>query len=106
MTVNSVNFKHTTPTGIFEQSGPTVDFTVSPNPVTDKICLHFNIDKSEDISIRLFDVSGKEVLAETKFVQAGKDEKQFIDIHNFSNGFYTIQVKSSKAISSNKLIIH
>jgi len=68
------------------------NFVTYPNPVNSKI----TIDANDVIDIKLFDVLGKQITS-TK-------EKE-IDVSNFNDGVYFIQVQTKENISTQKIIV-
>lgn len=79
-----------------------IDLTIYPNPTKDCINLYFNdeIDYN-DITIRLLDISGR-VLSDEKHTLFSKFIS--IDLKNYNNGIYFIEVQSNGRKQVKRLI--
>ncbi|MBC7410997.1 MAG: T9SS type A sorting domain-containing protein [Bacteroidia bacterium] len=65
--------------------------TIYPNPVKDKLFLSFNNNLITDVSLKIFDELGREVL---KFKLLNNYQTTTIDISQFTPGFYYINASS------------
>lgn len=70
---------------------------IYPNPATDKISVHFNIDKA---NIRIMDVSGKVVINRREITKNSE-----INVSELPEGIYFVVVKNSNLFMTDKLII-
>jgi hypothetical protein len=66
---------------------------IYPNPVTDNLIVDLSTVANEDVTIEIYDLSGKLLVKENN--QNGSLIS--IDISNLSNGFYQIKLLSSTA---------
>jgi hypothetical protein len=76
-------------------------FKVSPNPTSGELNIHYKISSSRNISISVFDISGRAILLNRKVESGSK-----VNLGAISNGNYIIQVKdgTGRLISSQKLV--
>ncbi|MEA3503598.1 MAG: T9SS type A sorting domain-containing protein [Bacteroidota bacterium] len=73
---------------------------VYPNPATNQINVIY--DSSDDVTISIFDLSGK-IVYRKKYASHGF-EKQIISVNNLKSGVYNIIVESVNSVSHTKLI--
>jgi hypothetical protein len=74
-------------------------FSFSPNPISDQ--LKIELTTIVDCSIGLTDFTGKNI-----FLKQVKENVIFLDLEEFSDGIYVLQLfKNNKLISNNKIII-
>jgi hypothetical protein len=79
-------------------SGTEPRINVYPNPVKGIL----NITSSEDVSVRIFDLEGREVYYDH---QVKANEKKEIDTRNLSNGVYMIRINNDEFLSIKKAIV-
>ncbi|HXU27044.1 MAG TPA: T9SS type A sorting domain-containing protein, partial [Bacteroidia bacterium] len=65
---------------------------IYPNPAQNKI----TIDATDVVDVKLFDMLGKQITT---------SKENQIDISNFTNGIYFIQVKTNTSMSTQKIIV-
>jgi len=75
---------------------------IYPNPTSDIIHIKVNDNSNSKKTLRVFDITG-ELLINTEFM---KDEIKTIDLSQYANGFYIIQVISKDYSSAYKIIKH
>ena len=66
---------------------------IYPNPVTDNLIVDLSTVANEDVTIEIYDLSGKLLVKENN----QKGSLISIDISDLSNGFYQIKLLSSTA---------
>ena len=111
-TFNTASFyEHTTlrtitPIGTTGISTPTLknSFTIYPNPVINELNINWTDEKTEDATIKITDVTGREVSSSILNINATSGNAQ-LDTHNLNNGIYFITIKSSSVLYTNKLLI-
>ncbi len=64
-------------------------FKLYPNPASEKICLEFDINEPSEIKAFITNISGQVVWRNDEYRLAGK-HKIFINISEFSNGYYLL----------------
>ena len=83
-----------------------VDMQVFPNPTTEKVTVSFNQEQTSDVTIQLFDVSGKMIHSLIlPQVAAGKYQQE-IPLNRLNKGVYVVKFLSGKQMSSQKLIVN
>lgn len=78
------------------QDGPEINWSVKayPNPVYDYLNVKFSLEKSEEFSIEVTDITGKKVLTrEPQMINT--DEIVDLDFTQFKPGIYFLRVYSS-----------
>jgi hypothetical protein len=98
-------------TGINEQSLQT-GILISPNPATDKIYISFPATAAENITVKMYSVTG-EIVFEEKIIYPdliGKSTapitKFQISVFNISNGIYFLCVQAGKEVITEKIVIN
>ena len=77
-------------------------FTLTPNPAADFVNLNVDFDQTEETSIKIYSLTGKEVYQRT--VNAQTFDLQ-IPLSDFANGAYFIELTTSTGKAVEKLII-
>lgn len=92
-------------TGVIENNlSSNQSITVFPNPVSSLTTISFSIEKSQNISILVIDVLGKEIKTiSTKNISSGKN-KITIDLSELNSGIYFCKIKSNENLLTVKLI--
>jgi hypothetical protein len=108
-----------TPKGIFRVWGTLVDVqnistivpdkfeitNIYPNPFNPETTVKFNLNKSDNISIVLLDVTGKEVFNwASGYFQAGEYSYK-LNAESLSSGIYFCVLKSNEQISIKKIVL-
>jgi hypothetical protein len=78
------------------------NFTVFPNPATDKLTINFAEKTSENIALQISDLQGKKVFAET--IHPATKGTQ-INVSSFAKGTYILSVQNGEKLSTQKVII-
>ena len=77
----------------------------APNPFTNNFIINYNAAERETITIRMFNVSGQQMLAKNVAVNDGINNINITEAAQRAKGIYVIQVtKGYNMISSNKII--
>jgi hypothetical protein len=81
-------------------------FIVYPNPFSDQATVSFSVNKDEDVLVRLFDLSGKQisVLADGHFTQG--EHKIDLSAAGLGKGFYICVINTGDASLSKKIILY
>lgn len=78
-------------------------YDIYPNPAVDKISLTSSNSLDEDLSLRLYNISGQLVLTD----QMRKGIKEFnINIENLESGLYFLKLESGNSQHTEKIVIH
>jgi hypothetical protein len=76
-----------------------------PNPFNPITTIEFNLPNSENTSLKVFDMLGKEVATlVTSNLQAGVHRYQF-DGRRLASGIYYYQLKAGTFVKANKMIL-
>ncbi|MEO8146158.1 MAG: PKD domain-containing protein [Bacteroidia bacterium] len=71
------------------------NMSVQPNPATDMIALSFSLQQSEEIVIKIYDITGREIYFQKNESEAGENQIE-INTANLSEGIYCLEVSGSK----------
>jgi len=82
----------------------TTKFTVYPNPANDYTSITISVDKTEKVTLTIVDLLGKEISKEEKVLFSGKTT-EMLDVSNFQNGVYFINLQVENKITTQKLVI-
>ena len=83
-----------------------LDFNVYPNPFNDQATVSFTINRDENVIVRLFDLSGKQValVANGKFSTGCHTIN--LPAQGLQKGFYICVINAENAVYSKKLIVY
>ena len=77
----------------------------APNPFTNNFIINYNAAEKETITIRMFNVSGQQLLMKNVTVNRGDNRINMTEAANLARGIYVIQVgRGYDMISSSKII--
>jgi hypothetical protein len=91
------------PTGISDELKQSLGFNFYPNPSNDKSTLIFRNTQNQDITLEFFDIDGKIIFSENKFINIGNQEIE-INTQNWAPGIYLLQMKTSEGIINHRVI--
>jgi hypothetical protein len=78
---------------------------VYPNPTRENVLVDFFLNKSENISISVLDLTGKEIIQiPTSYLTAGKHTTPIIT-NNLSEGMYMVKISSLETTLTTRLVI-
>jgi hypothetical protein len=100
-TLNIVNVQCV---GVIELGANNASFNVYPNPATDNISLQMNSPKNVDVSVELYDVTGKMIIKQNASFSKDKPEHK-LNIASLANGIYSLKVVSKEGSSQNLKIV-
>ncbi len=82
------------------------NISIYPNPVNDITTVTFSLEKTSDVSIKVFNIMGTLVSSPVngKTIFAGKGEAK-INVSNFATGAYTVLISTSNGASLAKKIV-
>ena len=80
------------------------DLSIYPNPASDKLNIKFNTSTADNFDIVIYNVTGQVVYKETlnNFLGSYYNE---LNINDFAQGVYLMQIKSSKGATTRKVVI-
>ena len=78
---------------------------IVPNPVVSSTTISFSLDKTENVSIKIFDMNGRLIQSfpEREFV-AGAHQLKW-DVTNFRAGIYVLKMQAGNYRETRKLIV-
>ena len=82
----------------------TTQFTIYPNPANDYTSIAISVDKTEKVTLTIVDLLGKEISREEKMLLSGTTT-ELLDVSNFQNGVYFINLQVGNKITTQKLVI-
>ena len=80
------------------------NLSVSPNPAVNMLNVNFNLAYTGDVTVSLFDMSGKRVFSDKNSAFRGTYNNN-IDISNLSKGVYILNVVSDRKTESKRVVI-
>ncbi len=93
------------PSGITELNNNLI-FYMFPNPSSENVSLYFSSTKTENLTVEIFDISGKKVFTKNVNSVAGIQQTETINTVNFGKGIYTILLKGNTTLKTEKLILN
>ena len=94
-----------TQTRIVKFSNKQACINTAPNPFTNNFIINYKAEERETITIRMFNVSGQQMLIKNVVVNNGNNNVTITEAEQLSKGIYVIQVSNGKKmIASGKLI--
>lgn len=79
---------------------------IFPNPSCGKTTLSLEIKHADDFSVRVWDISGKEMIKEIPLGMLMAGEKKIdLDLSSLSNGFYLVELKTAEGSVYQKLLL-
>jgi hypothetical protein len=101
-TINETVTTYTAPTGISSESFQALNIQVLPNPANDYIAVQVGNLVRDNMTIRLFDLTGK--LVNTYMIYAGSTIA-YIDTRTMYSGTYILQVSNAENVHTTKVVI-
>ncbi|MBK9729795.1 MAG: T9SS type A sorting domain-containing protein [Chitinophagaceae bacterium] len=98
-------FFTTLPLKITNENAAATSLEIYPNPSWGNTTLHFNFTQSSQVSIKIFDVNGKEISNVLNSSFEAGDHSIQINTASFSKGIYLVQMISGDGIQNQKLIV-
>lgn len=76
---------------------------VYPNPASDKVSIHMNMNQASDLSVRILDLKGRTVLYDVKKNAIGEFRLEYM-LDNFNPGMYFIHLDTNNGFSVHRLV--
>lgn len=90
--------------GLVELGANEASFNVFPNPATDNVILKLNESKNIDVTVELFDVTGKLVMKQNAAFSKDKGEHK-LNISSLAHGIYSLRISSKSGTSQSLKIM-
>lgn len=81
-----------------------VEIVVNPNPFTDHLIAYFTSEKTETISVDLYDNAGKNVASMSYTTKIGSNQVKLKNLNKLAAGVYVIRIKTSTKTLNQKLV--
>ena len=95
----------TNPVGINEMSRVVADYSISPNPASDKINLSFVLDENKNVEMKIFNSLGEVVkIINNEYLVQGQNITQ-VDVSTLPNGVYFSQIISENNIPETRRFV-
>jgi hypothetical protein len=91
---------HTLTVGIKDLSTEKENISVYPNPASDIVNLYIKESNNEDMELNIYNVQGILVMKDIL-----KENNQIINVRDFSNGIYVIEIKLKGGYARQRLVI-
>jgi hypothetical protein len=92
-------------TGINERNNNAFAASIYPNPVSSTATIALTLDKQQDLSINIYDLTGHKIaVIEKARYTAGENEIKY-DASSLPNGMYFVQITDGKESTSLKMIV-
>ncbi len=106
LVLNSANAKKVDEfTTVNEITNTVTNTKIYPNPATDEVNIEFILESSDNIQIRIFDVTGKVVMNVPVRSYAAGTNRLTLDTDKLTSGVYHIEVLSNEGSTVKKLIV-
>jgi hypothetical protein len=92
------------PVGVEEIDTDKLEFSINPNPATDRALVNLALEDRTDVYVTLSAISGQ-LIKEAKRSNASGDIKIGLDVSDLPAGTYICTVKAGKMIATEKLIV-
>lgn len=97
--------RENTQTSIKETTANTPLLKVSPNPFNHSCTIEYNLEKSQNISLKMYDLNGKLYSDIDNGIKEEGTNKVKVDGKSFSNGVYFIMLKTADFILQEKIMV-
>lgn len=104
LSTSTLNIVNVSCVGVIELGANNASFNVYPNPAIDNVTLQMNSPKNVDVTIELYDVSGKLIIKQNASFSKDKPEHK-LNIASLANGIYSLKVVSKEGSSQNLKIV-
>lgn len=76
------------------------ELSLSPNPTSNVLQVHYKVEKDADVQVQLFDQFGNLLEKHTPNTSAGGHRHISLDVNTYQNGFYFIRLIDGKAVET------
>ncbi|MBI4930623.1 MAG: T9SS type A sorting domain-containing protein [Bacteroidetes bacterium] len=91
--------------GIAEGSASNFNFSVSPNPASDYVNVHFTLKEASSVTVDLMDINGNKVASLISANGMKGDINKTFNVSSYSKGVYFLKIKDENSSSLRKIII-
>ena len=87
-------------------NGKLKNFRIYPNPVTDKVTISYSLDRSEKVTIKVFDITGRQSMQLLNSIEEAGEHQHVFDVkQTLSSGVYFISVEAGSKRFSQKMLV-
>lgn len=90
--------------GIHEFNPNNAELALWPNPSNGNGTLYYKTEQAENVTIRVFDLSGRNVFEQKASMSSGSNAIQ-LELNQLAKGTYTLQVQGVKTLLTKKMIV-
>jgi hypothetical protein len=90
-------------TGV-QENNTGISFSTYPNPADDQVNIRFNLPVSSNVTLNIYDISGKLIRSENKGTLSG-EQKLLLDVSQLNAGMYRIELITNSGTSNSKIIV-
>jgi hypothetical protein len=105
LSIDDVMVRGTLPTNGVNENKADLGLNLFPNPATDNVQVNYNLSAETNVTIDLYDVTGKLIASDAKGSQPAGRHFAHINTSEIAKGFYTVKVSTSFGQSTSKLIV-
>jgi serine protease len=92
-------------TGVEEEVASVNNLYIYPNPASDYLTIYFNLIRNSEVSITLYDLSGREVLKSTSSALTAGGHEVRLDAQEIAGGCYIAEIRAGESRSTRKVIL-
>jgi hypothetical protein len=93
-------------TGLFSSASKTYKLNLFPNPAADQVNVNLVLDKNATIDVRIYDLSGKELLAMPSFAAEAGQNTINLPTQTLRNGIYSVAITTPEGRSTSRLVVN
>jgi N-acetylneuraminic acid mutarotase len=90
---------------VSDEAGQQISFQIYPNPAEDHATIQFTLPQSSDVSIKVYDVSGKEIETLLNENMEQGDHSLLLKTNHFSKGIYEVKMTIDSGTNNQKLVV-
>lgn len=103
--LNAAQAKLGTLVGLDQVKIDAASLSIYPNPTNSLTNLEINLKESTPMSLKIYDIAGKELLSENYGVMAAGIQKLQFDVASLSNGIYYVSLQIGEEIATKKFSV-
>ncbi len=100
-----VDFDDPTSTDEYIASSGLRIYPASPNPARDQVQLNFELDRTREVDIEIYDVQGRYLQAFRRGVMPAGKHQHLVDVHHLSGGSYYYRIASENAQIMSRFLV-
>lgn len=88
-----------------ELSAKKLNANAYPNPMSSKGTISYTLEDNANVSVKLFDITGRQVLNVFEGTQGAGDHKVSFEVNELKDGIYFYELKAGDVTTTNKVVI-